>query len=633
MPKYVDETGLARFWGNIKDQIGSVSQEQVDAWLDEHPEATTTVQDGAITTAKLAGEATAYLTNPAFGKIDTTTVAGYINASGGLSSDDVTVSTGYFQVSEGVVVRFIGVLTPTWEPWCAIAYYDKNKTFISRNVFFAYGAKYYVNSSLTTPANACYARLSYRIHEGWSFSYYYEPETYGYATAKGVTEDNFVLGSLTNGELVPSAANRISMVNTAIYDKDILIVTNNGYRIGVQTFVDGVFSQDLYWHTGFYTIPANTEFKLAVAKETEDNSMADVHTFFSQLMVTEPYSDDPQYVRGSMSSGALTSNSNRLVTASRYKFDKMCKIVAADGYMFAPHEYRNDSFYYDYYWRSTWYMPAGAEFRLVIKTTSDTLVPKGETYYTIELCEDEPVNSNFPCINHRGWYLAPENTMEAFELSKQVGFNYIETDIALTSDGVPVLLHDDTINRTARNLDYSSISSTIQIADITYEQALGYTFNCGLNYFRQYMKIPTLAELMEFCKFNAIHAYLELKTSAAYTDGQLENIVNIVKSYGMQDNVTWISFNTIYLQKVRGFYSGARVGYVQTSITDEYVSFVSTLGNNAFLDVDMSAITDAGVQKCISNDVVLEAWTTSDIGDFSSINPYVSRLTNNIYHS
>lgn len=54
MPKYLDGAGLSRFWNNIKRSIGSASQEQVDAWLDNHPEATTTVQDGAVTTAKLA---------------------------------------------------------------------------------------------------------------------------------------------------------------------------------------------------------------------------------------------------------------------------------------------------------------------------------------------------------------------------------------------------------------------------------------------------------------------------------------------------------------------------------------------------------------------------------------------------
>lgn len=47
----------------LKDVIGTgiadpeVVAEAVDAWLDEHPEATTTVQDGSITYAKLASDA------------------------------------------------------------------------------------------------------------------------------------------------------------------------------------------------------------------------------------------------------------------------------------------------------------------------------------------------------------------------------------------------------------------------------------------------------------------------------------------------------------------------------------------------------------------------------------------------
>lgn len=53
MPKYVDGAGLSRFWDNIQGQIGSASQEQVNTWLNAHPEATTTVQDGSITDAKL----------------------------------------------------------------------------------------------------------------------------------------------------------------------------------------------------------------------------------------------------------------------------------------------------------------------------------------------------------------------------------------------------------------------------------------------------------------------------------------------------------------------------------------------------------------------------------------------------
>lgn len=45
---YLDIAGLTRFWNDIKGQIGHATGEQVNAWLGNHPEATTTVQDNSI---------------------------------------------------------------------------------------------------------------------------------------------------------------------------------------------------------------------------------------------------------------------------------------------------------------------------------------------------------------------------------------------------------------------------------------------------------------------------------------------------------------------------------------------------------------------------------------------------------
>ena len=53
-------------------------------------------------------------------------------------------------------------------------------------------------------------------------------------------------------------------------------------------------------------------------------------------------------------------------------------------------------------------------------------------------------------IAHRGaGKLAPENTLAAFRLGAQHGYRAFECDVKLSRDGVPFLLHDDTLDRTS----------------------------------------------------------------------------------------------------------------------------------------------------------------------------------------
>lgn len=52
-------------------------------------------------------------------------------------------------------------------------------------------------------------------------------------------------------------------------------------------------------------------------------------------------------------------------------------------------------------------------------------------------------------VAHRGdAHRAPENTIAAFELAARAGADVIELDVQLTSDGVPVVIHDDRVDRT-----------------------------------------------------------------------------------------------------------------------------------------------------------------------------------------
>jgi glycerophosphoryl diester phosphodiesterase len=52
-------------------------------------------------------------------------------------------------------------------------------------------------------------------------------------------------------------------------------------------------------------------------------------------------------------------------------------------------------------------------------------------------------------IGHRGAAAyAPENTLESFREARRRGASWVEADIALTADGVPIVMHDDSLKRT-----------------------------------------------------------------------------------------------------------------------------------------------------------------------------------------
>src|SRR3712207_6457951 len=74
-------------------------------------------------------------------------------------------------------------------------------------------------------------------------------------------------------------------------------------------------------------------------------------------------------------------------------------------------------------------------------------------------------------VGHRGASgYAPEHTIPAYDLALKMGADYIEQDLQLTKDGVLVVLHDETLDRTARGPEESCTGSVI---DKTLEQKIG----------------------------------------------------------------------------------------------------------------------------------------------------------------
>ncbi|MGH1455290.1 MAG: glycerophosphodiester phosphodiesterase family protein [Alphaproteobacteria bacterium] len=93
-------------------------------------------------------------------------------------------------------------------------------------------------------------------------------------------------------------------------------------------------------------------------------------------------------------------------------------------------------------------------------------------------------------IGHRGCAgYAPENTLEAIHTAADMGVEWVELDVKITKDEVPIIFHDDTLDRTT--------NGSGNIAEKTYEELQD--LECGSWYADSFtgIKIPTLEETIE----------------------------------------------------------------------------------------------------------------------------------------
>ena len=228
----------------------------------------------------------------------------------------------------------------------------------------------------------------------------------------------------------------------------------------------------------------------------------------------------------------------------------------------------------------------------------------------------EDYGENVKEIGHRGWSRAPENTLPAWQEAVRLGFKYMEGDVTKTSDGVYVMLHDDTIDRTS--------TGSGDISTMTYAQASQYDYGSWKGTQYTGTKLPTFNEFIAFCRNTGIHPYIELKHSLTTND--IASLVDIVKDYNMQDNCTWISFDKDLLLAVRSNLPYTKLGYSTSGINAERLDIVESLRatGTSFFFGELRAMTESGIEMAKGRNIPIEAWSVYAEGDIKNANPYIN---------
>ena len=168
-------------------------------------------------------------------------------------------------------------------------------------------------------------------------------------------------------------------------------------------------------------------------------------------------------------------------------------------------------------------------------------------------------------IAHRGGAaLAPENTMPAFDNGLACGVDGLELDVHLSRDGIPVVLHDPTVDRTT--------NGTGAVVDLTAAELAvldaGYRFTRdGTWPFRgRGIGVPTLRAV--FDRYPRVPLLLELKTADPRLASRVVDLIRAVDGIG---RITVGSFHEGALDAVRACEPRIRTG----ADTDEIKSELS----------------------------------------------------------
>ena len=181
---------------------------------------------------------------------------------------------------------------------------------------------------------------------------------------------------------------------------------------------------------------------------------------------------------------------------------------------------------------------------------------------------------------HRGGAgLAPENTIPAFDLGASLGVDGLEFDVHLSRDGVPVIIHDPTVDRTT--------NGTGAVADLTAAQLAsldaGYRFEQGgeFPWRGRGGGVPALADLL--ARYAGVAFIIELKTG----DPRLAHlVVDLVRAAGLASQVTIGSFHEGALDAVRAYAPEIRTGADVDEIKD---GMAGTLASGAFRPLQFDA--------------------------------------------
>lgn len=169
-------------------------------------------------------------------------------------------------------------------------------------------------------------------------------------------------------------------------------------------------------------------------------------------------------------------------------------------------------------------------------------------------------------IGHRGAKaLAPENTLGSIRAAKEAGVTWVEIDAKLAGDGVPVLIHDATLDRTTDRSGPVAALTSVELGAVDAGGGEG---------------VPTLAQCLALCRRLGLGLDLEIKPDPGTGAATARAVLAVLAAEGWkpEDEILVTSFDREALAIVRDVAPDYRRGFLIDAWHEDWREAATELG-------------------------------------------------------
>lgn len=213
-----------------------------------------------------------------------------------------------------------------------------------------------------------------------------------------------------------------------------------------------------------------------------------------------------------------------------------------------------------------------------------------------------------PCVAHRGFSgKAPENTMAAFKLALECPHvEWMELDVHLSKDDIPVVIHDATLERTTSG-------GKTRVVDYTAEQLANLDAGSWMDASFSSEGVPALEQVLDLiagrCGLN-----IELKGGDSDFDRLALRAVEVIRSRGMEGEHVITSFEPEILRAVRKHSPALRTGLIIDDNPADLVDRLVSLGCS-YLSIGFRHLNAKLLEQTAKASIDVMAWTVNSVSD------------------